>query len=86
MRLTEAGDPVRLCRSSHPDQVRAACVGDTLFWVNHADRRMEVRVEGLQASYVRIMTEDTLSGDGGRDAMTHLAEFGSLRERQAIRF
>lgn len=62
-RNTSAGDSVWRCDSSESDWVKAARVGETLFWVNLAEAPMEIRVEGFQANTVRIMTEDTLEGD-----------------------
>ena len=62
-RNTRAGDSVWRCDSTQPDWVKAVHAGDTLFWVNLADRPMEIRVQGFQAETVRIMTEETLEGD-----------------------
>lgn len=62
-RLTEAGDEVTECKSSSPQHVLAAKVGSTLFWVNRSDQTAEVRIEGFRPDEVRVMTEDTLSGD-----------------------
>jgi len=62
-RLTEAGDRVRKCTSSHPGHVLAAVVGDTVFWVNQGDQEAEIRIEGMTLVEVRIMTEETLEGD-----------------------
>jgi PKD repeat protein len=62
-RLTESGQPVRECISSHPDYVIGAVVGGTLFWANRSDQPVEVEVVGLGAAQVRIVTEATLFGD-----------------------
>ena len=62
-RLTEPGDPVKRCVSSHPDYVQGALAGSTLFWVNQSDTQAEVMLKGINPKEVRIMTEQTLSGD-----------------------
>jgi len=62
-RLTEPGDRAMRCVSSHPDYVQGAFAGSTLFWVNQSDRQVEVELSGLKPREVRIMTEQTLSGD-----------------------
>ncbi|UCH35847.1 MAG: hypothetical protein JSV65_05700 [Armatimonadota bacterium] len=62
-KLTKAGDTVRTCESSHPDAVIGSIAGDTLFWVNRSDQVLPVRISGLKATEVRIMTEATLEGD-----------------------
>jgi len=74
LRRTETGDRVRRCRSSHPDHVRAVCVGDTLFWVNPSDRHLTVRLEGTDARSVRVMTESTLEGERETGGVVPLAK------------
>lgn len=59
-RLTEKGDRVRRCDSSHPGHVLGAAVGRTLFWVNRGDQAAQVRISGFKAGTVRIMTEETV--------------------------
>lgn len=62
-RNTAPGDPVWRCRTTHPDWVKAAKVGDTLFWVNLSDTAVQVEVQGSIPKSVRILSEDTLAGD-----------------------
>ena len=62
-RLTERGNVVRRCDSTHPYHVLGTMVGKTLFWVNRCDDPAEVRVTGFEVREVRIMTEFTLEGD-----------------------
>ncbi|MBN2311633.1 MAG: hypothetical protein JXR94_21825 [Candidatus Hydrogenedentes bacterium] len=62
-RLTEAGDRVRPCSSSHPGHVLGAVAGDTLFWVNRGEEPAEVRVAGFAPATMCVMTEATLEGD-----------------------
>lgn len=62
-RLTEAGEPVYRCESSHPHAIRGACVGDTLFWVNEADVPATIVISGFAGSSVRTYTQSTLHGD-----------------------
>ena len=62
-RLTERGDRVRKCVSTHPQHVLGAVVGSTLFWVNRADGPTPIRVENFELHTIRIMTEATLDGD-----------------------
>ena len=76
-RLTEAGDNVRRCESSHPDHVLGALVGKTLFWVNRSDQPAEVRISGFKPAQARIMTESTLEGD---------RECGTLQKIEHNRF
>ena len=62
-RLTERGDPVRRCVSSHPGHVLGAVVGKTLFWVNRTDAPADVHVTGFDVGKVTIVTESTIAGD-----------------------
>ena len=62
-RLTQRGDRVRECVSSHPSHVRGAVVGETLFWVNRSDEEADVHIDGGTWSEVRAFTESTLQGD-----------------------
>jgi hypothetical protein len=61
-RLTEAGDAVRPCTTSHPS-VKAVVVGERLFFVNTSDTATRLRVEGLDVEQVRVMQETSLHGD-----------------------
>lgn len=65
-RLTKRGDAVRTVASSAAHAVKAAVVGERLFWVNEQDGEMAVRVEGYDSGGGRVFTEGALSGD--RDA------------------
>jgi hypothetical protein len=62
-RNTEAGDPVWKCASTHPDRIKGVKAGETLFWVNLGDAPTRVAIQGFEPRTLRIMTEDTLSGD-----------------------
>lgn len=62
-RNTEAGDPVWKCLSTHPDWVKGVKAGETLFWVNLSDAPTRIEIQGFEPRTLRIMTEDTLSGD-----------------------
>ncbi len=62
-RLTQPGDKVRACESNHPSQVSGAVVGNSFFWVNQSDQAADVELKGIKLSSVRVMTENTLSGD-----------------------
>jgi len=62
-RLAEGGDAVRMCKSSHPNHVKAALVGDVLFWVNLSEQSVEVTIKGFDSREVRIMDESTIHGD-----------------------
>lgn len=62
-RLTEAGDSVRRCQSSQAGRVKAAFVGNTLFWVNLGQEPAAVTVHGCAAREVRVMEKKTLQGD-----------------------
>jgi len=62
-RLTEPGDTVVRCESTNPNHVKAALVGNTLFWVNITEKAAEVTISGRSIENLCIMTEDTLIGD-----------------------
>jgi len=62
-RLTERGDMVRKCSSTHPKHVLAVVVGDVLFWVNRYDEEATITVTGAELLDGRVMTESTLIGD-----------------------
>ena len=62
-RMSNAGDEVRECISSEPQFVKGAFVGRTLFWVNLSDKSVAIHLQGIRAGKLRIMTEDSLSGD-----------------------
>jgi len=62
-RLTDAGDAVRKCTSNQPAHVKAALVGNTLFWVNESSSMAEITIKGFDAREVRIMEENTIEGD-----------------------
>jgi len=62
-RLTEPGDVVVKCKSTCPEYVKAALVGDTLFWVNMNSKAVEVRIAGRKVEKLCIMTEKSLHGD-----------------------
>lgn len=62
-RETEAGERVLRVDSTHPRHLKAAVVGDTLFWVNTSDQTIPVKVVGKVTGKVRIQTEATLQGD-----------------------
>ena len=73
-RLTKRGDPVRRVKSTHPGSVSGALVGGTLFWVNDSEASREVRLEGVAAAEVCIMSEATLAGDRECGAIRALTE------------
>ncbi len=62
-RLTEKGDRVRRCVSSSPQHVLAVRVNDTVFWVNRADQKAEIHLEGGEFKAVCVMTEHNIEGD-----------------------
>jgi hypothetical protein len=62
-RLTEAGEKVRRCGSSHPDWVKGALAGDTFFWVNLAESEVRLEVVGEDLSEWTAHTENRLEGD-----------------------
>lgn len=62
-RHTKTGDAVYRCESSAPGHVDAARVGKVLFWVNQADRPVQVQLQGAEPRSAHAYTESTLSGD-----------------------
>lgn len=62
-RHTKAGDIVYGCASSAPGHVEAVRVGKFLFWVNQADRRVQVKIQGADPVSAHAYTESILSGD-----------------------
>jgi len=62
-RGTESGDAARLCLSSHPETVKAAFAGNTLFWVNLGEEAVPIQVLGVEPKTARVHTEATLWGD-----------------------
>jgi len=75
-RETEAGEKVTRVESSHPRQVKASQVGDTLFWVNNTDQSVQVKLVGATGETVRIQTEKTLHGDRESGTLEPLKEGG----------
>ena len=75
-RMTEAGDKVVKCVSSHPLRVRGAVVGKTLFWVNESEDAAKVKISGFDGNQVRIMTQDNLEGDRECGLVTRLSNEG----------
>ena len=63
-RNSSAGDPVYRCDSSHPDWLKAARIGDRLFWANFSDAAVRVTIEGdAVVREARALTEDALTHD-----------------------
>jgi hypothetical protein len=62
-RNTTPGDPIRRVTSSASSTLKAARVGDTLFWVNFAETEARVRVEGVNLASVHGYTEPLLEND-----------------------
>ncbi len=62
-RYTKTGDTVYRCDSSASGQVLAVRVGDTLFWVNQADRPVQVKAFGANPRAAHAYTESTITGD-----------------------
>jgi len=61
-RLSETGDVVYRCTTTQPD-VKAARVGNTLFWVNGSATAKHIQVKGFSIKSANIMAEDTLFGE-----------------------
>ena len=78
-RATQGGERVYRCISSHPGRVRAARVGDTLFWVNHSDDSVEVKFVGAEAKAVQVFAENSLHGDRecGERTMKPISSFNA---------
>lgn len=62
-RHTKTGDAIYRCDTSHPDWVKAARVGDHVFWVNLSEAAVTLRLAGASISEVRAHTETTLTHD-----------------------
>ncbi len=62
-RHTQTGDVVYRCDSSAPGHVQATRVGDILFWVNEAERPVEVSIMGASPVRSHTYTESTLASD-----------------------
>ncbi len=62
-RELDPGDAAWKTASSAPQAIAAATAGDTLFWVNLAEKAVSVTIEGFSPSTVRIMTAENLEGD-----------------------
>ncbi|MEN8256187.1 MAG: hypothetical protein ABFR33_12040, partial [Verrucomicrobiota bacterium] len=71
-RLTEAGDTVYRCTTTQPG-VKAARVGNVLFWVNGSATAKDIRIKGADLKSANIMAEDTLEGE--RECGKMVAEF-----------
>ncbi len=83
-RLTEVGDTVYRCATTQPD-VKAARLGDVLFWVNGSDTAKRIHIKGFELKSATIMTEDTLEGE--RECGRTIAEFeGNVLEVPANSF
>jgi hypothetical protein len=62
-RLTESGDRVKRCVSSHSRLVKGAYVNRMFFWVNQSEWPVEIVVKGVELKETRVMTESTLLGE-----------------------
>ncbi len=91
-RNSRTGDTVYRCDSSHPDWLKAARIGDRLFWVNLGDVPTRVTITGDAVVHeVRALTEDVLTHDRdcsyplaietGRHFMAPAKAFGVARLR-----
>lgn len=83
-RETEAGEKVMKVESSHPRQVKATQVGDTLFWVNTTDQPASVKIIGAAGKEVRIQTEGTLQGDRETGVLEPVKEGGFTAPPQSF--
>jgi hypothetical protein len=61
-RRTEPGMPVHRVASSHPNRLKAAVVGDTLYWVNRGHDDVRVELVGFAPAGGRTFTRDTVAG------------------------
>jgi len=83
-RLTEMGDTVYRCITTQPD-VKAARVGDVLFWVNGSATPKKIKLKGFELKSANIMTESALIGD--RECGKTVMEFtGNMLEVPANSF
>lgn len=62
-RHTNAGDPIYRCDASHPDWIKAARVGERLFWANLSEAAVPIRFSGVTARALRVLTEQALTHD-----------------------
>jgi hypothetical protein len=62
-RLTESGDTVVQCYSSHPHLVKACRVNNTIFWVNTSNVPYFLEFEGIDLQQATIFTENNLEND-----------------------
>ncbi len=81
---TEAGEKVMRVESSHPRQVKATRVGETLFWVNTTDQSLPVKVVGVTGDKVRIQTKETLQGDRESGTIEPMKEWGFTAPPQSF--
>lgn len=63
-RNSKAGDMVYRCESSHPDWLKAARIGNKLFWVNLGEADTPLTIDGkMQVRKVTAMMEANLTHD-----------------------